>query len=157
VVRLGGGTGLNSIPQEAWLDLDLRSEEPKALAQLDGNVRAALERAREDEDRRRTAGTEPLRLEIRLVGERPSGVTPRAHPLVLAAVAANRALGRDAELASASTDANVAIALGVPAIALGAGGIAGNAHLTTEWYEDTDGALGLVRALLVTAAMAEVS
>jgi tripeptide aminopeptidase len=157
VVRLGGGTGLNSIPQEAWLDLDLRSEDPKALAQLDGSVRAALERAREHEDRRRAPGTEPLRLEIRLLGERPSGVTPRAHPLVLAAVAANRALGRDAELASASTDANVAIALGVPAIALGAGGTAGNAHLTTEWYEDTDGALGPVRALLVTAAMAEVS
>jgi len=156
VVRLGGGTGLNSIPQEAWLDLDLRSEDPKALGQLDGSVRAALERAREDEGRRRRAGTEPLRLEVRLVGERPSGVTPRAHPLVLAAVAANRALGREVELASASTDANVAIALGVPAIALGAGGTAGNAHLPTEWYEDIDGALGLVRALLVTAAMAEV-
>ncbi|HYK81743.1 MAG TPA: M20/M25/M40 family metallo-hydrolase [Gemmatimonadales bacterium] len=156
VVRLGGGTGLNSIPQEAWLDLDLRSEEPKALAQLDSSVRAALERAVVDEDRRRAPGTMPLHLEVHLVGDRPSGVTPRAHPLVRAAVAANRALGRDAELTSASTDANVAIALGVPAIALGAGGTAGNAHLTTEWYENTDGVLGLVRALLVTAAMAEV-
>jgi len=50
----------------------------------------------------------------------------------------------------------VPIALGIPAIALGAGGRAGDAHLTTEWYENTDGALGLVRALLVTAAMAGV-
>src|SRR6266550_693512 len=114
VVRLGGGTGLNSIPQEAWLDLDLRSEDPRALAQLDVTVRAALERAADD------------------------------------------ALGRDAELASASTDANVAIALGIPAIALGAGGRAGDAHLATEWYENVEGALGIVRALLVTAAMAEV-
>jgi acetylornithine deacetylase/succinyl-diaminopimelate desuccinylase-like protein len=157
VVRLGGGTGLNSIPQEAWLDLDLRSEDPRALAQLDVTLRAAIERAADDENRRRTAGSPPLRVELQLLGDRPSGMTPRAHPLVQAAVAANRALGRDAELASASTDANVPIALGIPAIALGAGGKAGDAHLTTEWYENVEGALGIVRALLVTAAMAEVT
>lgn len=156
VVGLGGGTGLNSIPQDAWLDLDLRSEDPRALAQLDVTVRAALERAADDENRSRTAGTPPLRLELRLVGDRPCGITPRAHPLVQAAIAANRALGRDAELATASTDANAPIALGIPAIALGAGGKAGDAHLTTEWFENVEGALGIVRALLVTAAMAEV-
>src|SRR5437899_1130761 len=156
VVRLGGGTGLNSIPQDAWLDLDLRSEDPKALAALDATVRATLERALGDENHRRAAATAPLTLERQLVGDRPSGVTPRAHPLVRAAVPATRPLGRDAELASASTDANVPIALGVAAIALGGGGQAGDAHLATEWYENTDGALGLVRALLVTAAMAEV-
>jgi len=156
VVGLGGGTGLNSIPQEAWLDLDLRSEDPRALAQLDVTVRAALERAADDENRSRSAGTPPLRVEVQLVGDRPCGITPRTHPLVQAAIAANRALGRDAELASASTDANAPIALGIPAIALGAGGKAGDAHLTTEWYENVEGALGIVRALLVTAAMAEV-
>src|SRR6266545_1536442 len=156
VVRLGGGIGLNSIPQEAWLDLDLRSEDPKALAQLDVTVRAALDRALEDENRRRAAATAPLRLELQLVGDRPSGITPRAHPLVQAAIAANRVLGRDAELASASTDANVPIALGIPAIALGAGGKAGDAHLATEWYENTEGTLGIIRALLVTAAIADV-
>jgi len=156
VVGLGGGTGLNSIPQAAWLDLDLRSEDPKALAQLDVTVRAALDRALDDENRRRAPGTPPLTLEPQPVGDRPSGVTPRTHPLVLAAVAANRVLGRDAELASASTDANVPIALGIPAIALGGGGKAGDAHLATEWYENTEGALGIVRALLVTLAMAGV-
>jgi len=156
VVRLGGGTGLNSIPQEAWLDLDLRSEDPKALSQLDVTVRTALERAADDENRRRTGGSPALSVDVQLIGDRPSGVTPRTHPLVRTAVAVNRALGREAELASASTDANVAIALGVPAIALGAGGRAGDAHLTTEWYENTEGSLGLVRALLVTAATAEV-
>src|SRR5437762_4606757 len=99
VVRLGGGTGLNSIPQEAWLDLDLRSEDPRALAQLDVTVRAALDRAADDENRPRTAGSPPLRVEVQLVGDRPCGITPRTHPLVQAAIAANRALGRDAELA----------------------------------------------------------
>ena len=157
VVRLGGGTGLNSIPQEAWIDLDLRSEEREALAQLDDTVRAALERAADDENRRRAAGTPPLRLDLQLVGDRPSGVTPRTHPLVQSAVAATRALGRAHELACASTDANVPIALGIPAIALGAGGRAGDAHLPTEWYENTDGALGLIRAMLVTLAMTELT
>jgi len=156
VVRLGGGTGLNSIPQEAWLDLDLRSEDPRALAQLDGTVQALLARALAEENGHRTAGTPPLQLELRRVGDRPSGLTPRAHPLVQAAIAATRALGSPHELTCASTDANVPIALGIPAIALGAGGHAGDAHLPTEWYENVDGALGVVRALLVTAAMAEV-
>jgi tripeptide aminopeptidase len=156
VVRLGGGTGLNSIPQEAWLDLDLRSEDPRALAELDATVRATLSGALTDENRRRTDGTPPLQLDVRQVGDRPSGLTPRAHPLVQAAIAATRALGRTHELACASTDANLPIALGVPAIALGAGGRGGNAHLPTEWYENDEGALGVVRALLVTAAMAEV-
>jgi len=156
VVRLGGGTGLNSIPQEAWVDVDLRSEEPRALDQLDTTVHDILARALAEENGRRTAGTPLLQLEARRIGERPSGLTPRAHPLVQTAIAATRALGRSHELACASTDANVPIALGVPAIALGAGGHAGDAHLPTEWYENVDGPLGVVRALLVTAAMAEV-
>jgi acetylornithine deacetylase/succinyl-diaminopimelate desuccinylase-like protein len=156
VVRLGGGTGLNSIPQEAWLDLDLRSEEPHALAELDGRVRAALARAKDDENRRRTPGTPPLQLDVQLLGDRPSGLTPRTHPLVQAALAATRAIGKEGELAAASTDANVPIALGIPAIALGAGGRAGDAHLATEWYENDGGVTGVIRALLVAAAVAGV-
>ena len=156
VVRLGGGTGLNSIPQEAWFDLDLRSEDPRALIQLDAAVQAVVARALAEENAHRAPGTPPLLLDLRRVGDRPSGLTPRAHPLVQTAIAATRALGRSHELACASTDANVPIALGVPAIALGAGGHAGDAHLPSEWYENVDGALGVVRALLVTAAMAEV-
>jgi len=154
VVRIGGGTGLNSIPQDAWFDLDLRSEEPHALEKLDAAVQAILAQALDEENRHRVPGTAPLTCDVRRVGDRPSGVTPRTHPLVQAAVAATRAVGHDHQLACASTDANVPIALGVPAVALGAGGRAGDAHLPTEWYENEKGALGIVRALLVTAAMA---
>src|SRR6266567_3889523 len=155
VVRLGGGTGLNSIPQNAWFDLDLRSEDPRALEKLDAAVQAILSQALEEENRHRIPGTAPLTIDVRRVGDRPSGLTPRTHPLVQTAVAATRAVGHDHQLACASTDANVPIALGVPAVALGAGGRAGDAHLPTEWYENDQGALGIVRALLVTAAMAE--
>src|SRR5438094_893056 len=111
-VRVEVAVPRSSRPESAWLDLDLRSEYPHALAQLDVTVRAALERAADDENRRRTTGSPTLLVEIQLLGDRPSGMTPRAHPLVQAAVAANRALGRDAERASASTDANVPTALG---------------------------------------------
>jgi acetylornithine deacetylase/succinyl-diaminopimelate desuccinylase-like protein len=155
VVRIGGGTGLNSIPQEAWFDLDLRSEEPRALEKLDTAVQAILTQSLDEENRHRVPGTAPLSIEVRRVGDRPSGLTPRTHPLVQTAVAATRAVGHDHQLACASTDANIPIALGVPAVALGAGGRAGDAHLPTEWYENDKGALGIVRALLVTAAMAE--
>ena len=157
VVRIGGGTSLNSIPQEAWFDLDLRSEERSALERLDAAMQAAVSDALSEENRKRTPGTAPLSVDVRRVGERPSGLTPRTHPLVQAAVAATRAVGHEHQLSCASTDANVPIALGVPAVALGAGGRAGDAHLPTEWYENDKGALGIVRALLVTAAMVGVA
>ena len=132
----------------------MRSEERSALEKLDDEMQAAVTHALNEENRKRIPGTAPLRVDIRRVGERPSGLTPRTHPLVQTAVAATRAVGHDHQLACASTDANVPIALGVPAVALGAGGRAGDAHLPTEWYENDKGALGIVRALLVTAAMA---
>jgi acetylornithine deacetylase/succinyl-diaminopimelate desuccinylase-like protein len=155
VVRLGGGTSLNCIPQAAWFDVDLRSEDPRALDKLDAAVHAAVAKALHEENRARVPGPQSLTVEVRRVGDRPSGLTPRTHPLVQAAVAATRAMGHEHQLACASTDANVPIALGVPAVALGAGGRSGDAHLPTEWYENDKGALGIVRALLVTTAMAE--
>jgi len=155
VVRLGGGTSLNCIPQAAWFDVDLRSEDPRELERLDTAVQAVLHEALIEENRQRIPGSAPLTLEVRRVGDRPSGLTPRTHPLVQNAVAATRAMGHEHQLACASTDANVPISLGVPAVALGAGGRSGDAHLPTEWYENDKGALGIVRALLVTAAMAE--
>src|SRR6266446_3727275 len=120
VVRLGGGTSLNSLPQEAWFDLDLRSEEPHALEKLDAAVQAILAKALAEENRHRVPGTASLTCDVRRVGDRPSGLTPRTHPLVQTAGAATRAVGHDHQLACASTDANVPIAVGVPAVALGA-------------------------------------
>jgi len=151
---LGGGTGLNSIPVEAWLDLDLRSESAAALAQRDREVHRALATARDAENRSRTPGSPPLGYEARLLGERPSGETAVTDPLIRAALVATRELGVEPELAGASTDASAAIALGIPATALGAGGRAGDTHLASEWYENGEGPLGIVRALLVTVAIA---
>ena len=154
VVRIGGGSGLNTIPQEAWLELDLRSESEAALDALYGSATEALARALDSANRRRSAGTAPLTLQIVPLGYRPSGVTDPGHVLVRSAVAATRCVGHAPDLAAASTDANVAISRGVPGIALGAGGRGGNTHLVTEWYENVDGPSGLYRALLVVCAAA---
>lgn len=149
VVGLAGGVGLNMIPPEASLELDLRSESADALAAADAALRGTLEAARDAENARRVAGTPPLALALEPLGVRPCGVTPASHPLVRAAVAASAALGLPHELAASSTDANAAMAAGVPAIAIGAGGRAGDTHRLTEWYDNAQGPLGVERALLV--------
>jgi len=156
VVRIGGGSGLNTIPQDAWLELDLRSESESALDGMVAGATQSLGKALDSVNRQRTASTQPLTLELVPLGTRPSGETPAAHPLVRAAVAATRLIGHSPELAAASTDANVAIAHGVPGIALGAGGRGGDPHLPTEWYENTGGPEGIFRLLLTALAATEI-
>jgi acetylornithine deacetylase/succinyl-diaminopimelate desuccinylase-like protein len=156
VVRIGGGSGLNTIPQDAWLELDLRSESESALDGMVAGVSQSLGKALDGVNRRRNANTRPLTMELVPLGTRPSGETPAAHPLVRAAVAATRLIGHTPELAAASTDANVAIAHGVPGIALGAGGRGGDPHLATEWYENTGGPEGIFRLLLTVVAATKI-
>ncbi|MBI4420815.1 MAG: M20/M25/M40 family metallo-hydrolase [Gemmatimonadetes bacterium] len=154
VVGLAGGSSLNTIPHEARVEIDLRSEDPALIPVLEAELRVRAHAAAESENHRRAVGTAPLELTIEIVGDRPSGATAADHPLVQAALAATRAIGREPVLVTASTDANVPISLGIPAIALGAGGLSGEAHRTTEWFENADGPLGLYRVLLVVAAAA---
>lgn len=157
VVRIGGGSSLNTIPQEAWLELDLRSEAEASLEALYGAVSQALGKALEAVNRKRSAGTAPLTLHVEPLGNRPSGVTSEKHALVRAAVAATEAVGQKPELAAASTDANVAISRGTPGIAIGAGGRGGEAHTENEWFENVNGPAGVFRALLTVLAAAEHS
>lgn len=154
VSRIGGGSSVNSIPESAWMETDLRSEVPGALAEIESGVRAALARALDSENARRRRGTAALRAEVRVIGDRPSGETPPAHPLVEVAAAVTRSLGAPPELVGSSTDANVPMALGIPSIAIGAGGDSGGIHTLDEWYANDGGALGVERALLVVVAAA---
>jgi acetylornithine deacetylase/succinyl-diaminopimelate desuccinylase-like protein len=154
--RIGGGTSINAIPDAAWLELDLRSEAPGALPRLEDAVRAVLARAVEEENARRRAGTAAVTVRIQVIGDRPSGETPPRDPLVQAASAITYGLGQKPELVGSSTDANVPMALGIPAIALGVGGDSGGIHTTDEWYSNEQGALGVERALLIVLAAAGV-
>jgi acetylornithine deacetylase/succinyl-diaminopimelate desuccinylase-like protein len=149
VGRIEGGCGVNVIPREASMDVDLRSESAEELGRLDAFFRRAARESAEDENAARRAGTPPLELEVRLIGERPGGATPPTSPLVRLAVAATRALGPEPFLDCSSTDSNIAISRSLPAVTLGAGGTSGNTHTLDEWYDPRGRDLGLKRALLV--------
>lgn len=153
VGRIGGGTSVNSIPAASWFELDLRSESDTALQELEAAVRAALAVAAREEG---GAGAR-MSCAIEVIGDRPAGATPVDDALVQLALAATRACGIEPELSSSSTDANVAMAAAIAAIAIGAGGDAGGTHTTGEWYDNTTGLLGLERALMIVLGAAGVT
>lgn len=156
IARIGGGSSINAIPADAWMELDMRSEATGVLGPMEDAVRAALQRALEAENGARRQGTHPLHARVQVIGDRPSGETPADHPLVRAASAITASLGARAELVGSSTDANVPMALGIPSIAIGVGGDSGGIHTLDEWYANDGGALGVERALLVVLAAAGV-
>ena len=153
--RIGGGTSVNAIPEEVWFELDLRSEDAGTLGTIeDSALRAIRQATRESQSMRRR--TDPaLELAFRPIGDRPAGTTPADSPLVEVARAATRYIGRRPELIASSTDANVPMALGIPAIAIGAGGESGGMHTLSEWYDNRRGPEGLVRAALTVVVAAE--
>ncbi|MDQ3684944.1 MAG: peptidase dimerization domain-containing protein, partial [Acidobacteriota bacterium] len=154
VGRIEGGAGVNVIAREATMDVDLRSESAEELNRLDAFFRRAAREAADDENATRRAGAPPLELDIKMIGERPSGETPPHSLLVRLAEEATRAGGHHPSLDCASTDSNIPISLGVPAITIGAGGSSGNSHTLDEWYDPVGRDTGLKRALLVMLGVA---
>jgi acetylornithine deacetylase/succinyl-diaminopimelate desuccinylase-like protein len=154
VCRIGGGLSVNSIPQDAWIEVDLRSASQSVIGRIDLEIRALASAAADEENGRRAHGTTPLGAAIEIIGDRPCGETPSDHPLVTAAMEATRCIGREPELTIASTDANVPISRGIPAIAIGAGGRGGEAHTPREWFDNGDGPLGIARALTIVMGAA---
>jgi tripeptide aminopeptidase len=154
VGRIGGGTSVNAIPAEAWLEIDIRSEATAPLAEMEAMVHAAFEHAVAAANASRKRGTPTLSLDVRVIGDRPTGEASIHTPVVRAARAATRFLGDAPELVASSTDANIPIALGIPAIAIGAGGESGGTHTLEEWFVNTGGAAGIERALLIVLATA---
>ncbi len=153
VGRIEGGSSINAIPREAAMEVDLRSASADELVRLDAFFRRGVLEAVDEENRKRRQGSLPLEVDLKLIGERPSGETPPDSYIVALAQAATRSLGFTARLDQASTDSNVPISLGIPAITLGAGGASGNAHTTDEWYDPRGREVGLKRALLVVLGM----
>jgi di/tripeptidase len=150
---LEGGASINSIPSSARAKLDLRSEEPNLLDELSGILSSAVENALERENR----GVRGSRLsaKIRELGSRPGGKLPDQSPLLLTIQAVDAYLNVRSRIDCASTDANVPLSLGLPAISLGAGGQGGGAHSQHEWYQPEGRELGLRRILLTLAALVE--
>jgi tripeptide aminopeptidase len=150
-----GGTSVNSISDEAAMDVDLRSESADALRSLDRAFRATLDSALAEERARWPASSRPLELKLDTIGLRPAGMQPDSARVVRVALAAARALGKTSETGASSTDANVPIALGIPAITIDGGGEGAGSHSLGEWYDDgSDGWVGPQWAALITLALA---
>jgi tripeptide aminopeptidase len=153
VGRVEGGTSVNAIPGSAAMEVDLRSAAQSELQRLDAFFRRAMRDAADEENARRRAGDPLLKLKVNLIGERPTGETPTDSPIVEIALEATRMLGFEPRLDQSSTDSNLPISLGIPAITLGAGGTSGFSHTLDEWYDPRDRDKGLKRGLLVILGM----
>ena len=151
--RIGGGTSINSIPTDGWMEVDLRSSDPGALASLDAKFHQAVEIG-VGEENARWGRPGVVTVAFELVGDRPAGVLPLGAPIVATAQAAARALGFDAGLSEGSTDANLPLSLGIPAITIGGGGQDVDPHTPAESFDTTDSWKGTQMALLVTVALA---
>ena len=156
VGRVEGGRSVNAIPSEAWMEVDLRSGAEAELQRLDAFFRRAMRDAVDEENAKRRAGDPLLKLKVDLIGERPTGATPADSPLVELALEATKLLGVEPRLDQSSTDSNLPISLGIPAITLGAGGSSAYSHSLDEWYDPRGRHLGLKRGLLVILGMVGV-
>lgn len=154
VARCGGGKSINAIPQEAWMEVDLRSQGSGELERVEEALLSACRRILGGDGRESEAG---LSLELEELGRRPAGSTDSGEPLVQAALAATRSLGVEPKLVASSTDANIPMSMGIPAITLGAGGRAGGIHTLNEWYSNEEGPEGAFRALLTLLVWGEVA
>lgn len=153
VGRIGGGTSINSIPFEAWMEVDIRSESPEKLETVSAALLRAVEGAEEEENLARRDGP-PLEVDLEKIGSRPSGETDPAAPLVQRAMATTRYFGEEPSLSRSSTNSNIPISLGIPAVTIGRGGVGGENHSPGEWWINVDGYKAIQRALLLLVAEA---
>jgi tripeptide aminopeptidase len=153
VGRIGGGTSVNSVPFEAWAEVDMRSQSQERLLAIDALFQATMQHALEEQNRGIRRGA-ALALRLEQVGDRPSGSTAPGTPLLERAIAVTRWFGLEPQLGSSSTDANAPMSLGIPAITIGRGGIGGETHAPGEWWIDRDAEKAVQRALLIMLAEA---
>ncbi len=153
VGRVGGGTSVNAIAAEAWMEIDLRSSDPAALNALDEQVQQRIRTALDAENARwKQSGR--LAVTIEKVGDRPAGRTDAGSPMVQTATAVTRALDLPVRLEEGSTDANVPMRLGIPAITVGSGGRGTGAHTLDETFDTTDSWRGTQRMVFFAIALA---
>jgi acetylornithine deacetylase/succinyl-diaminopimelate desuccinylase-like protein len=156
---ISGGTSVNSIAESAQATVDFRSTSADELLRLEVALHRAVEDAVEQVNTQaKAAGRQErglLDFDIEMIGDRPAAQLPEDSPLLDALRAVDRHLGLKTELRLGSTDANIPLSLGIPALSMGAGGEGGGAHTLAEWYSARDRETGLKRVLLLTLAMVE--
>jgi len=156
--QISGGTSVNSIPHEASLKVDIRSESDDELARLESALRECIAAGVRDEmesSRDRSRGK--LEFKVELLGSRPGGELRSDSPLLAALRAADDFVGNQSRAERSSTDANIPLSLGIDAISIGAGGNGGGAHSLQEWYDPAGREMGLQRALLTLLGVSGVA
>jgi tripeptide aminopeptidase len=154
VGRTGGGTSVNSIPFEAWIEVDMRSSDPASLAAVDATFQKAVDAAVVEENAR-WGKPGVITVVKELVGDRPAGSTPENSSIVRNGLAAATVLGFTSNLGEGSTDSNIPMSLSVPSITIGGGGRGRDAHALTETFDTTDAWMGTQHALLLTVALTQ--
>jgi len=156
VGRISGGTSVNSIPFESWMEIDMRSGNQDKLDDIDAVLQAAVMEALEAENEGRLDGP-ALTVDIKRVGTRPAAMGDPDSPLVQRTMAATAALGLTPSLQISSTDSNLPISIGVPAVTISRGGTSQGAHSLDEWWRNVDAHLGAQLGLLTVLSEAGVS
>jgi tripeptide aminopeptidase len=156
--QIDGGTSINSIPYQARLKVDVRSESESELARLESALRESMAAGVRDEmesPRDRSRGK--LEWKVELLGSRPGGELPAASRLLAALRTADALVENESRIERSSTDANIPLSLGIDAISIGAGGNGGGAHSLQEWYDPAGREMGLKRALLTLLGVADMT
>jgi tripeptide aminopeptidase len=156
--QIQGGTSVNSVPHEARLKVDIRSESQDELIKLESALRECVAAGVRDEmeaPRDRSKGK--LEWKVDLLGSRPGGELAPDSPLFAALRAADQYVGNQSRVERSSTDANIPLSAGIDAISIGAGGNGGGAHSLQEWYEPAGREMGLKRALLTLLGIAGIA
>lgn len=152
---VSGGTSVNSIAAEARLQMDMRSNRDKELLEIEAKFFDILKKAAAEENARWKS--DKITVQTKLVGNRPAGVQPPDIGIVQSAWASAQAVGQKPSLGGASsTDSNLPINLGIPAVTLGGGGKEDNNHSPSEWFDPTDAYLGPQRIFLAILGLTGV-
>jgi tripeptide aminopeptidase len=153
VGRVGGGTSVNAIPFECWMEVDMRSSDKDSLETINGKYKLAVQEAI-DEENRRWKGRGPVSVSNEVVGYRPAGSTPADSAIVRTAVEVTKLFRAPGDLGEGSTDSNVPMNLGIPAITIGGGGEGSAAHALDESFNTKDSYVGTQRGILLAVALA---
>jgi len=151
VGKIGGGTSVNSIPFESWMEVDMRSEDDQSLRALDSIFRTSLSKGLKEYNESIKTGP-ALTLQLDQIGFRPSGSTSEDSPLVQRSLASLEAFGITPRMGIMSGNANWLMHKGIPAVTLGWGGKSDQAHSLEEWWMDDKGTLAIKLALLTLVA-----
>jgi acetylornithine deacetylase/succinyl-diaminopimelate desuccinylase-like protein len=151
-----GGTSVNSIPARAAVKVDLRSEDEAQVEKMERALRDAMQAGAKEEMSVSRGSNDSLQVDFRSLGSRPAGKLPDSAPLLETLRSVDRYLGNRSRLERSSTDANIPLSLGIPAVSLGGGGKGAGSHTLAEWYDPTGRELGLKRLFLAAIALAGV-